>query len=179
MAFFTVSGNVLPTYVLPGLPALALLVGDRWRPSTAAAATTLGKPVRNAMATGLVLCCGLIAAAIFLHQRAETEFSHKALLRAYTAARIDAAERLFYFAQQPVSAQFYSGGKATKLVDVTALAPYLEDASRDFVAVRDRDLAKLPAPLQARLAPMGSFGEYRLFRELPRTSADGTAAPMR
>ena len=88
-------------------------------------------------------------------------------------------ERLFYLAQQPVSAQFYSGGKATKLADVSALAPYLEDAPRDFLAVRERDMARLPAPIQARLAPLGSFGEYRLFRELPRTSADGTAAPMR
>ena len=179
MAFFTVSGNVLPTYVLPGLPALALLVGDRWRPSTEAAATTVDKPVRTALATGVVLCTGLIAAAIFLHQRAESEFSQKALLRAYTAARVDSAERLFYSAQQPVSAQFYSGGKATKVIDAAALAPYLEDAPRDFLAVRERDLTKLPTPVQARFAPMGSFGEYRLFRELPPTSAGGAVAPMR
>ena len=179
MAFFTVSGNVLPTYVLPGLPALALLIGDRWRPSTAGGADALGTPVRNALATGVVLCAGLIAAITVLHHRAETELSHKALLRTYATARVDAGERLFYLAQQPVSAQFYSGGKATKLADAAALAPYLEDAPRDFLAVRERDLVKLPAPMQARLAPMGSFGEYRLFRELPRTSAEGTIAPMR
>ncbi|MEO8739185.1 MAG: glycosyltransferase family 39 protein [Casimicrobiaceae bacterium] len=179
MAFFTVSGNVLPTYVLPGLPALALLVGDRWRPSTTAAATALGTPVRTALVTGAVLCIGLFAATIFLHQRAETELSHKALLRVYTAARIDGTGRLLYLMQQPVSAQFYSGGKAIKLADVAALAPYLDDAPRDFLAVRERDLARLPAPMQARLAPLGAFGEYRLFRELPRTGADGTAVPMR
>jgi 4-amino-4-deoxy-L-arabinose transferase-like glycosyltransferase len=32
MLFFTVSGNILWTYVLPGIPAFALLVAEFWRP---------------------------------------------------------------------------------------------------------------------------------------------------
>ena len=40
MLFFTVSGNVLPTYVLPGVPAFALLLGELWRPAA-------GDPLRN------------------------------------------------------------------------------------------------------------------------------------
>src|SRR4029079_9879750 len=35
MLFFTVSGNVLVTYVLPGMPAFALLLCEFWRPATA------------------------------------------------------------------------------------------------------------------------------------------------
>jgi hypothetical protein len=34
--------------------------------------------------------------------------------------------------------------------------------------MRERDIATLPAAVRARLEPVGAFGEYRLFRELPR-----------
>ena len=55
MLFFTVSGNVLPTYVLPGLPALALLVADVWRP-LAEDAVAVRSTVRHVLVTGVVIC---------------------------------------------------------------------------------------------------------------------------
>jgi hypothetical protein len=63
---------------------------------------------------------------------------------------------------------FYSQGTATRVADAAALAPFLADATADFYAIRERDIATLPTAARARLEPVGAFGEYRLFRELPR-----------
>ena len=167
MLFFTVSGNVLPTYVLPGLPAFALLFADVWRP-LAEDAVAVRATVRHVLVTGVVICIAFVVAIGVLRGRMENELSHKALARTVAAQRSGTDQRLVYMTQQPVSALFYSQGAATKVADAAALAPYLADPPADFYVLRERDLATLPAEVRARLAPLGDFGEYRLFREVPR-----------
>lgn len=167
MLFFTISGNVLPTYVLPGLPALALLVADFWHPS-GNDVRPVRATVRHVLVSGLVICGMFVIAIGVLRDRMENELSHKALTRTFAAQRTSADQRLVYMTQQPVSALFYSQGTAAKVADVAELAPYLADPPADFYAMRERDAATLPAAVRGRLAPLGNFGEYRLFRELPR-----------
>ena len=167
MAFFTVSGNVLATYVLPGLPAFALLLAAQWRPAEADA-RALRPTVRFAIAIGLVIPVVGIGAMVVMQQRFETVLSHKALVRSFEAQRAHAGERLIYVAQAPISAEFYTQGKALIVHDAAALLPYLADARVDFVVVHGRDFDTLPADARARLTPLGSFGEYRLLREAPR-----------
>ena len=167
MLFFTVSGNVLATYVLPGLPAFALLLGELWRP-IAAAGDALRPGVRTVLVASLVLSLGFLAGIVAMNRRFETELSHKALVRMVEAQRRDASERLIYAGQRPVSAEFYARGRLLKVADVAALAPYLEDAPADFIVLRARDLGQMPDTMRARLVPLGEFGEYRLFREGPR-----------
>jgi 4-amino-4-deoxy-L-arabinose transferase-like glycosyltransferase len=167
MAFFTVSGNVLATYVLPGLPAFALLVAELWQPGAAD-----GRALRPAVRTVAVACIALpllLAVALATQRdRAETALSHKALVRAWDAQRGAAGERLLYAGAPPPSADFYSRGKAVHVPDVDALVPLLEDPAADFVGIRARDLPRLPDAIRARLAPVGEFGDYRLLREAPR-----------
>ncbi len=167
MLFFTVSGNVLPTYVLPGLPALALLVADYWRPLPDHA-RPMRATVRHVLVSGLVICGAFVIAIGVLRNRLENELSHKALTRAVAAQRTANDQRLVYLVQQPVSALFYSQGKATKVADAAALAPYLADPAADFYVMRERDVATLPESVRGRLTPLGNYGEYRLFREVPR-----------
>lgn len=167
MLFFTVSGNILATYVLPGLPALALLIGETWRPAAAG-----DKALRPAVRTMLVACVTLplvfLASIVALGHRFETERSHKALVRMVEAQRGNGSERLIYVGQRPDSAEFYTRGKLVKLADVAALAPYLDDATADFIVLRARELADLPEATRARLLPLEKFGEYQLFREKAR-----------
>jgi len=167
MLFFTVSGNVLATYVLPGLPALALLVGELWRPA-AGAPHALRPAVRVMLAAALLLPVAFVAAIATQRNRFENELSHKALVRMYEARRASAAEQLVYVGQRPVSAEFYARGKAVKVQDAAALLPYLADANADFFVLRLRDVAALPETTRARLTSLGEFGEYRLFREALR-----------
>ena len=166
MLFFTVSGNVLATYVLPGLPAFALLLGELWRPP-AGAPGALRPAVRVVIAGALLLPVVIVAVSVTQHRRFDDELSHEELVELYHARRGSPAERLVYVGQRPPSAEFYARGKALKVPDAAALAPYLDDANADFFVLRAKDLDALPAATRARLAPLGEFGEYRLFRELP------------
>ncbi len=167
MVFFTVSGNILATYVLPGLPAFALLTGDIWRP-TGDDARSLRPAVRAVLAAGIIVPLVFVAVIATQRQRFETVLSHKALVQAYEDSRGNDHSRLVYLGQRPASAEFYARGKAEKVTDAAGLAPYRADAAADFVVARAKDLEALPAATRAGLAMIGVFGEYRLLRERAR-----------
>jgi 4-amino-4-deoxy-L-arabinose transferase-like glycosyltransferase len=166
MLFFTLSGNVLATYVLPGLPAFALLLGELWRPG---AAGTAARRLRSAVRVMLIACAVLAVAfaggITVMGPRFEAVRSHKALVVAYDAARGDAAAPLVYVGDPPMSAEFYAHGTPRNVVDVAALRLLLAGATEAFLAVRAREVGALPPDIQARLAPIGDFGDYRLFRK--------------
>jgi 4-amino-4-deoxy-L-arabinose transferase-like glycosyltransferase len=166
MLFFTLSGNVLATYVLPGLPAFALLLGELWRPG---ATGTGARRLRPAVRVMLV-ACAVVAVAFAggigaMSPRFEVARSHKALVLAYDTARGDASAALVYVGDPPMSAEFYGHGSPRHVSDVAALRPLLAGATQTFFAVRAREAAHLPADIDARLAPVGDFGGYRLFRK--------------
>jgi 4-amino-4-deoxy-L-arabinose transferase-like glycosyltransferase len=170
MLFFTVSGNVLATYVLPGLPAFALLFAALWVPA-GSGAEVLRPAVRTVAFTCLAFAAVFSIGIAVLQHRFEYELSHKALVRAYESRRGDAAGRLIYVGQRPVSAEFYAKGTLLRVTDIAALAPYLQDATTDFIVLRARDLGLLPEAIRGRLTPLGGFGEYQLFREQPPSPA--------
>ena len=167
MLFFTESGNVLATYVLPGLPAFALLFAALSGPARNDA-RTLRPPVVVGIVAGLIAPLLGVGAMAVRHDRFETALSHEALVRTFEARRAHAGERLIYFEQAPQSAMFYSRGKALVLRSVSDLDPYLADTHADFIAMHRHDLEALPADVRVRLMPLGEFGEYQLLREAPR-----------
>ena len=167
MLFFSVSGNVLLTYVLPGMPAFALLVCEFWRPA-GVDRRGLRAAVRWMIAGVLALPVMVMFAIAAFDYRAENQYSHKALLKMFTLLQVEPAQRLVYLGQQPVSAEFYSRGKAIKVRNAAALEPYLADPIPDFIVARDVDFDKLTAQRRAQLAHQGTFGEYRLYREVLR-----------
>lgn len=167
MLFFTVSGNVLATYVLPGLPAFALLMGELWRPEVGDA-RALRPAARTALIAAAAVPLAMLGVLLAQHRAFEVVRSHKALVRLVDKERAGGAGHLVYFGQRPVSAEFYSKGKAVLVADASALARYAGDGVADFFVVRTKDLDELPATLRARLEPLGDFGEYRLLREKTR-----------
>jgi len=167
MVFFTVSGNILATYVLPGLPAFALLVGDVWRPRDDDT-RALRSPVRVLLVVGLALPVLFVAGILLVHDKFERELSHKALVQTWTGKRANNGERLVYVGRPPPSAEFYSRGKAMTVPDAATLAPLLDDPAADFIAIRAGDLARLPDATRSLLVPLGEFGDFRLLHESPR-----------
>ncbi|MEO5764726.1 MAG: glycosyltransferase family 39 protein [Casimicrobiaceae bacterium] len=170
MLFFTPAGNILITYVLPGLPAFALLVADLWRPEGGAPAGgaaygALRPRVRTALVAGAAVPALFVAGIVAFHGEFEQERSQKALIGKFAVASDGAASRLVYFPQRPASAEFYSRGTAKIAPDVAALLPYLADPPIDLFAMREQDIAELPRARQAQLDRVGAYGKYRLFRE--------------
>lgn len=171
MLFFTMSGNILATYVLPGLPAFALLAGDLWRPGGAAEASPRAGELRPAIRQAVIAAAAgpalLVAGLAFLSGSLESERSQKALVRDFDRARGAAPARLVYFGERPHSAEFYSRGGAVRVTDADALHRRLGESGGDFYAIRERDLARLPEADRARLQRIGEHGAWRLLRAAP------------
>jgi 4-amino-4-deoxy-L-arabinose transferase-like glycosyltransferase len=166
LVFFTMSRNVLVTYVLPGMPAFALLLAEFWRPRTE-------DPRRMRPVTWLLLAGGIglllaFAAVLATQDRFLSPMSSRALLQRYEAVRSGPAERLIYAGQRPASAEFYSGGTAIKIADPEALAEILASPGKHYFAVPVADV-KFGVPLMPEgWEALGTFGSYILYRQTPQ-----------
>jgi 4-amino-4-deoxy-L-arabinose transferase-like glycosyltransferase len=166
MLFFTLAGNILATYVLPGIPAFALLLATVWH-TPASDVRTVRMPARLGIAAAAILAIVAVGVMAAMGSRFEAQLSQRRLVRTYEATRTSVDERLVYIAKMPISADFYSHGKAILVRDPAAAQPYLTDGTRDFIVVRSHSAEVLPPEVRAHLTDVGSFGEYRLFREGP------------
>ena len=157
--FFTFAGNILFTYVLPGLPAFALLFAEAWPAFD-------GKRGGGAAfgLAALAIPVGVALGVAFVLPGIASTNSHQALVAAYMASRDSAAQRLVYLGEAPQSAEFYARGKVTTVARASDLDPYLQDEPRDFFALKDSQASELPA-IRARLTPVARFGRYTLFEE--------------
>jgi len=157
--FFTFAGNILFTYVLPGLPAFALLVAATGTAAEDGAATRVSTTV-NALIVPLLM----VIAIVLVLPRIGQQSSHKELVAAYAVARSGDAQRLVYLHEAPQSAEFYARGKVKTAATDAELQGYLADSERDFLALTDAQLDALPQ-LRGRLTPIGHYGRYTLFQE--------------
>lgn len=111
MVLFTFAGNILPAYVLPGVPALALLItllvsdddtDTKWFQITAS-----------------VVPIALVVTAIALNLGVGDKRSEKSIL-SKASPRLDT----YYIGKRPFSGQFYSAGQAMLYENSTDLNRY-------------------------------------------------------
>jgi len=141
--FFSAAGNILWTYVLPGLPPLALLVGcwtaSRRRQRLAEGVLVLG------LAIGSLSTVGMLAVA---HRSGHFDRkSAQALVQDYRS-HAAAGERLYFLGRVPFSGSFYSAGQAQVLADIDALPA----AATAWVVLNAAELTALPPLQRERLA---------------------------
>ncbi len=177
LIFFTAARNIIWPYVLPSLPAAALLAAG-WI-QRRADADRAERCVAAGLALTLVACLASLALALQTG-RAERE-SARAVVRAYEH-RHGSAEPLYFVGRKPFSAAFYSEGQAKVAADDAALARGLSRGGA-FVAVRSAAAAEsLRAAMSDRnVQRVGRFGAFELLMVAPATPAggvpSGTAAP--
>jgi 4-amino-4-deoxy-L-arabinose transferase-like glycosyltransferase len=158
-AFFTPAGNILATYVLPGLPAFALLVAEAW--------TAVGDEGRGNAATkylALVMPVAMVAGVLFVLPRIAPAYSHQAIVAEYLSRRASGAQELVYLGPAPPSAEFYARGKLLMVDSEADLERYLQHGKADFLVLKDDQLDALPA-YRDRLAPLARSGRYQLLQE--------------
>lgn len=159
--FFTFSGNVIWTYVLPSLPAFALLL---------AIYANLFFPAGNAprlrkmlIATGALVpiaavTLGLIAIA------APAKLGTEKQLVAVARSQMREGQTLYFVHARPFSARFYSEGKAV-LIGLGELEKLvLEKRESAFVAIPKRKASAVEESVKARLAPIYESRRYTLYR---------------
>lgn len=153
MVFFTFAGNILPAYVLPGLPALALL---------------LAQPIaaRNSQlvhAAWVIPVLFLILGPIVLFDRLSERSQRDLVVRAQADGD---ASRLVYLFDRPYSASFYSNGNAGKANSLQQLESALDRPGHSFVAIKASRVDALPRSLTDRLRVVQGYSRYVLMMEL-------------
>ena len=108
LILFTFSGNILPAYVLPGVPAMGLLI--------AILMSDVQEDKKWFKWTAGVIPVLLIAAVIVIQVGTGDRKSDKVIF-----AHADKDVVTYYVGSRPFSGQFYSGGKAKLLKDDTVL----------------------------------------------------------
>ncbi|MEZ9823055.1 ArnT family glycosyltransferase [Shewanella sp. 10N.286.45.A1] len=119
MVLFTLAGNILPAYVLPGIPALALLITFAWR----------GSLVPHLHKVAIAIAALLMVAVAIIHFGSGKDKSERWLLQQRT-------EMLptYYLDKRPFSARFYSAGKAKEII---SLAEVNHNDTRYYLVVHN------------------------------------------
>ncbi|WP_299568679.1 phospholipid carrier-dependent glycosyltransferase [uncultured Shewanella sp.] len=102
LILFTFAGNILPAYVLPASPALALLIAYAWRNAS----------INRFMIIAISIPVLLVIALVVLNSGVSKDKSDKWLLsqRVYDLP-------VYYWLKQPFSSRYYSEGKAVIVND--------------------------------------------------------------
>ena len=153
--FFTLSGNILWTYVLPALPALALLAGG-WL-----AGDPRTRRVDGVVSAGVLGMAMLVAAFFGNEQLSDSWKTAKSVVGQYQT-RNHQSLPLIFVGDLPYSASFYSQGKAKAVTGNAELEARLAKESA-FVALNPDQVKTLSAPLMAKLHLEAQSGAYGLY----------------
>jgi len=169
MVFFTFSGNILPSYVLPGIPAIALVTADlmitgsksRWDQET-----DLKVIVWGASFMSLLFAIALGWTTL---GKGPAERSQKTMMNVYRDICTGTNSTIIYMFKRPYSAEFYSQGEALLADDLKKAEAYLQNQVVDYFAVRIKDMDRLPESFKNRITVVRQVNRYYLLVE--------TAAP--
>ncbi|MFP1677592.1 phospholipid carrier-dependent glycosyltransferase [Alloalcanivorax sp. C16-2] len=158
--FFTFSGNILATYVLPGLPFMALLLtralGGRGRASRWVPGLALTVPVLSLVAGAYVLA------------NPGTLRTEKALLACYQRQPAALRAPLVYLDEVPFSARYY-GREAPRVWTPEQARQALRSAPGRplYLAVRPRERAAFERGLSVPLFALAKDRRYLLLTNVP------------
>jgi 4-amino-4-deoxy-L-arabinose transferase-like glycosyltransferase len=174
MVFFTMARSVVVTYVLPVLPAFALLTArtflsvsshPRWED-----ARWLVSP-RSMFLVGLSFPLLFFVCAALIMPLVGTHYSQKALVERFHELDPEGKAVLVYAGHMPYSADFYSGGRAKKIPVESArqILDEIDDSDLDFFAIDDDALRQFPRAALEQTVVVGTFGELVLRKEIHPT----------
>ncbi|YCM45859.1 glycosyltransferase family 39 protein [Verrucomicrobiaceae bacterium 227] len=169
MIFFTMATNIIPTYVLTGIPASCFLLVDLWR-HAASGQRALTRAVVHLFKGSISLAFLIFAAAFFtftfLPERAPKR-TQKALVEKKIRTEGLVSAPLYYFSKKNFSIEFYTGGKAIRLENYDALNDLLADKKHDYISIDANKFKALSPALQNAYFQHGKFGKSLLLSEKP------------
>ena len=153
---FTLSGNILWTYVLPAMPALAMLAAMYLSRTPAGAA-----PERTVAAgLGFTALATVAVVAAFHLGGWDDHRSLKTLVAEYRS--LNQGEPLVFFRKLPYSASFYSGGTAEVATEPADLETRMAKGPA-YVVLRSRHRKRMPDALAQGLQPVRDAEDYGLY----------------
>jgi 4-amino-4-deoxy-L-arabinose transferase-like glycosyltransferase len=160
MLFFSLAANILWTYVLPGLPAFALILSEMLNnyKNPSGYRRLAWQCIAIAIITPTVFCLGLL----FLPSAIVEKKTQKGIVSHYLDLRPALTSKLIYIGSRPYSAEFYSQGKAQLATTPENIRSYLIDNQQDIFVIRKNSLGNLPEDVKANLSRIGEYGEYQM-----------------
>ncbi|MDH6234960.1 4-amino-4-deoxy-L-arabinose transferase-like glycosyltransferase [Mesorhizobium soli] len=155
LALFTLAANVLWAYVLPGLPAAALLAVMLWARTGPARDFWL----KIGIAEVVVVSAGIVVVAAFGLDRSALP-SEARLIKAFPDSG-----RLAILDSRSFSAEFYTQGKIARMKTLETLAPWL--APGDGVLVPKGQYDGFLARFGEAVKPIAEDRKYMLFVPIP------------
>lgn len=170
--FFTEAANIIWTYDLPGLPALAL-----WAASWLSNNPSPQRAEKLIIAGLIFTLLGWTGFLVKLELRGKDDVKvAKALTLDYMARRKN-DEALTFYHNRPFSAQFYSRGKAQLVNDLPTLSQKM-DQKRTYIALRPFQIQHLPTNLMQRLRLLERHGDFNLYVSDPARNTVNASSLM-
>jgi 4-amino-4-deoxy-L-arabinose transferase-like glycosyltransferase len=157
MVFFTLAGNILWTYVLPGIPAFALLLGEIINERAGE------KNVRRQVLSAGLLLPVLFLGVVIFAKPLQVVKCQKEVVEGYYHDRPSPESRLIYLFNEPYSAEFYSSGKAIQALNLKTAKTYLQTGAPAFFVLQEGQT--LPKYLNTRLNFVHEYGKFQLMEE--------------
>ncbi|AIY64762.1 ArnT family glycosyltransferase [Pseudoalteromonas piratica] len=150
MLLFTFAGNILPAYVLPSLPALALLL--------ALSKITFRKLVLYALLSATLI---LTALSYFISGYS-SKVSHRDVLQNLTQSQL--SQPIYYWHKRPFSAQFYSNGAAQKLTTIKELILLDENGAPFILVSNEKQLFEIAVYAQSQCIQINKTKGFVLYQ---------------
>ncbi|CAB3850788.1 Undecaprenyl phosphate-alpha-4-amino-4-deoxy-L-arabinose arabinosyl transferase [Achromobacter mucicolens] len=159
--FFTFSGNILWTYVLPSLPAFAMLLALLAKQLSPAEAVP--RLVRILVVTGALVPIAAIGLGL-VSLMAPTKLKTEKQLVAVARSQMSEGQKLYFVHSRPFSARFYSGGTAELIASGELEKLSLEKDAYAFVAIPKGKESSIEQSVRERLVPIYQSRRYALYR---------------
>ncbi len=154
--FFTMAGNILWTYVLPGIPAFALLAAEVFSLNTLSEKRI--KKISGAMA--LVF----LAATVIIFSGIGPELnSQKKTITFFN--KINKGGNLYYLRKRPFSAEFYSEATAGIIESASQITDLFKNDKIDYLVAKERYLKSVPEEILSRFERKEKINGYVMFKE--------------
>lgn len=164
LILFTPAANILAAYVLPGVPAAAILLTTLWSDIRGRPTTT----TRLAVAASLVVFGALYLAVTIAAFSVPDQLTSKSQMTLVEKAReTDPDIVLTYWGGRSYSGEFYTQGSARSTTRPEDIAALLTNDRRDAIAVSFAALAEVSTIVGQQFRNLGEFGRRFLLVEIP------------
>jgi len=145
MIFFTLATNILPTYILPGIPAVGFLVLELWlhlRTQDSAPPIPV-KFFTSSMVVAILITLTTLL-TLLIHPQFLAHRTQKFIIQEVYRQRADKTQPIYYWRKRHYSAEFYSQGHIKIINDLKKLDTLVSDRHKDYIVFRKKDLHSIP-----------------------------------
>lgn len=159
--FFTISKNILHTYILPVTIPIALLMIHWWKNY---------QKKNTALAVGSVfpILAILVFFGAFLTGKLDFYMNSDKYLIENQHIDFNKNEALYYLKNKSYSGQFYSQGKAKTIAAVSELNTLLNKDTKQFLIVLNKQKKDIPQEFKAQLIPLDSTFKSSIYLLKPK-----------